>query len=202
MREPRGPQVLPGTYTVRLSFAGQSDSTTVNVRFDPRLNVPEEKLMAREALLQQVMQYTELATEAADRLRDAKKTITEVSERLKEREGEAVAQVKKQGKALQDSIKALLELINGKEVQGIRRDPNVVNSKIGMASRYLQSSWDSYGEPARLLVQQAYESLQAAVAEVNAFFKTDWAAYRKAVEGLDISFFQEYEPLTAPAPNN
>ena len=202
VREPRGPQVLPGTYTVRLSFAGQSDSTTVNVRFDPRLNVPEEKLMAREALLQQVMQYTELATEAADRLRDAKKTITEVSERLKEREGEAVAQVKKQGKALQDSIKALLELINGKEVQGIRRDPNVVNSKIGMASRYLQSSWDSYGEPARLLVQQAYESLQAAVAEVNAFFKTDWAAYRKAVEGLDISFFQEYEPLTAPAPNN
>ncbi|MCP4654345.1 MAG: glycosyl hydrolase [bacterium] len=44
---PRGPQVLPGTYTVRLTVDGQQHETSVEVRIDPLLKVSTEDLVAQ-----------------------------------------------------------------------------------------------------------------------------------------------------------
>ncbi len=47
----RGPQVLPGTYTVRLEAGGRTVETTVDVALDPRLQVTRDVLQARQAAL-------------------------------------------------------------------------------------------------------------------------------------------------------
>ncbi|MGD8279288.1 MAG: hypothetical protein PVH00_14725, partial [Gemmatimonadota bacterium] len=44
---PRGPWVLPGTYAITVSIGDASATRTVEVRADPRLDAPEQALVAR-----------------------------------------------------------------------------------------------------------------------------------------------------------
>jgi photosystem II stability/assembly factor-like uncharacterized protein len=48
---PRGPRVLPGTYTVRLETGGSPVTTQVEVRGDPRVRIAQEDLAARQETL-------------------------------------------------------------------------------------------------------------------------------------------------------
>ncbi|MFN8581298.1 MAG: hypothetical protein U0163_10020 [Gemmatimonadaceae bacterium] len=57
---PRGPWVLPGTYTVTLEARGQKKSQTVEVSSDPRVTVTREALVARhttEMRLQDLLRH-------------------------------------------------------------------------------------------------------------------------------------------------
>ena len=45
---PRGPEVLPDTYTVRLEAGGRTTETTVEVVLDPRIQVPMDVLQDRQ----------------------------------------------------------------------------------------------------------------------------------------------------------
>lgn len=71
LREPRGGQVLPGEYKVRLSYSKQVDSTKVNVKFDHRIDNEMKHLEARAALQKMFNTEVEKATKAADKVRDA-----------------------------------------------------------------------------------------------------------------------------------
>ncbi|MDX1638609.1 MAG: hypothetical protein R3281_11615, partial [Balneolaceae bacterium] len=48
--EPSGPEVLPGTYKVKVTYRGASDSTNVRVHFDPRIEVRMADLRARKLM--------------------------------------------------------------------------------------------------------------------------------------------------------
>jgi photosystem II stability/assembly factor-like uncharacterized protein len=49
-REPRGPWVVPGTYTARLSADGQARAQTITVVMDPRVRTPAAHIEAQHAL--------------------------------------------------------------------------------------------------------------------------------------------------------
>ena len=49
-REPRGPWVPPGSYTVRLVVDGRSQEQPLHVRMDPRVKTPLSELVAQHAL--------------------------------------------------------------------------------------------------------------------------------------------------------
>jgi photosystem II stability/assembly factor-like uncharacterized protein len=55
-REPRGPAVLPGTYTVRLSAGGQTVTRSLTVRMDPRVDAPASALAAQFALATRIVE--------------------------------------------------------------------------------------------------------------------------------------------------
>ena len=201
--EPGGPSVLPGSYLVRVSHGKYIDSATVNVSLDPRLSVTEAVLLENNALIERVMSRTELSTHAVDRLNDGKKTIELVGERLKDRQDDttkALKDLKEMGKALQDSIKTLTEMINPAEMQGFKGDPTLVSSKLGLANWYVNSSWEAAGETERLVLRQAEKTLEGVVSRINVFFEKHWPEYRKAVEAASVSFFDKYEPLKVEMP--
>jgi photosystem II stability/assembly factor-like uncharacterized protein len=52
--EPVGPEVLPGTYTVALEYAGKTEQQTVEVKLDPRLDTTPAGLQQRFDALMQV----------------------------------------------------------------------------------------------------------------------------------------------------
>jgi photosystem II stability/assembly factor-like uncharacterized protein len=193
--EPRGPNVLPGKYKIRISAADKKDSTAVTVKLDPRISVSDTELQAREQMTKQYMDLTQISTAAADRLRKATKTVRLISGRIKEKDDEMMKQIKEKGKAIQDSIKSLLELINPREVQGIRRDPRIVSSRLRLANSYIQSSFEEPGQMADISINQAKESIQIALKRINGFFSTQWAEYQKLVEDSELSFFEAFEPL-------
>jgi hypothetical protein len=64
--EPRGPWVLPGTYTLRLTAGGQPAAQPLAVRMDPRVKAAGEALRAQLALSRRVITAMARARRALD----------------------------------------------------------------------------------------------------------------------------------------
>jgi photosystem II stability/assembly factor-like uncharacterized protein len=106
----RGPLVLPGTYTVKLSAAGKTLTTTVEVRPDPRVQVPPEELKEQLALELQVRDDIDRLVDAVARLRAVKRQLASRNELL----GEAArtAALRKESKALAKKLDELEEQLH------------------------------------------------------------------------------------------
>jgi 5'-deoxynucleotidase YfbR-like HD superfamily hydrolase len=108
---PRGPQVMPGTYTVRLTVGNKTQEKRVEVRLDPTINPPaaDLQLMHDMSLRLRDMQST---TNNALRALDSLKSQHEFVEKtVKDRLGEVpkeladkLAEHKKQLEALQNRL--------------------------------------------------------------------------------------------------
>ena len=193
-----GPLVLPGKYLVRLTMGEHRDSAEVDVRLDPRLEISDADLLAYYTYLDTLIERIGLATEAADRLREAREAIGKFNGLLAGMESDTLKELKKTGKVLQDSITALIELINEKETKGITRAPHLLGSKIRSAYNRVNSSWGPVSGNDSIDVAFAMEALREVTARINGFFRTEWPKYTEAVKAAEPVFFKEYQPLEVP----
>ncbi|ARA94725.1 hypothetical protein AWN76_017230 [Rhodothermaceae bacterium RA] len=193
--EPGGMPILPGTYTVRLTYGEHVAETQVTVHPDPRTDVAEADLQAQLALLNRLNLSIRAATAAMDRLREAKQTIASINEWIEDRDDEAADSLRALGRTTDEAIEALMERFRGQEVQGIRRDPETVNALLSNARSYLTSFRGRPGETHRLTVGRAETAVREAIEAVNTFFGEKWPRYQHVVEIANVSFFESYEPL-------
>ncbi|HYP53861.1 MAG TPA: hypothetical protein VEQ42_10000, partial [Pyrinomonadaceae bacterium] len=110
---PRGPHVLPGTYTVRLSLGDKTVEKRVEVRLDPNVSTPAADLQAQHDMVLRVRDMqtaTNNALRTLDSLkaqiefieRTAKDRLTEVPKELSDRLAEQKKRVEElQGKLAQ-----------------------------------------------------------------------------------------------------
>jgi photosystem II stability/assembly factor-like uncharacterized protein len=68
-REPRGPWVVPGEYTVRLTVAGRADTQPLAVRMDPRVHTPAAALAQQLALSRDVCEALQRDAQAVEHVR-------------------------------------------------------------------------------------------------------------------------------------
>lgn len=193
--EPSGPQVVPGTYAVRVSHGTFVDSTSFSVRFDPRIPAEIKNLKARHDLAVSFLKKIEKATKAVDQLQEIQKTVKLVSEQIGTTDNDSLKALKKLGKAVNDSAQVLIEQITQKKVQGIRNDPDKVGALLSTAYRYIQSAYDALGEREYTRIRKAEQALKEALKAINRFIKTDWQNYRNKVELNRVSWFKDYEPI-------
>lgn len=108
---PRGPQVLPGTYTVRLVVGNKTYDRQVEVRLDPTVSVQTSDLQAQLDMLMKLRDM-QSATNTALRTMDSLKSQIDFIERtVKERLttvptelSSGIADMKKQAEALQNRL--------------------------------------------------------------------------------------------------
>lgn len=194
--EPAGADVLPGMYTARISYGDHVDSTMIDVRFDPRMEVNREDLEARLALYGQWEAKAKVLTEATERIGKAKETAETIGKRLRGMGDDAPKELMKQTKDIQKGLDGLTEMFSGpSDVQGIRRDPKTITSQLFTARGYIQSGFNAPDPSAFMALEKAEDALQEALDKVNAFFAEDWAGYRAAVEAANVSLFDAFEPL-------
>jgi hypothetical protein len=174
------------------------DSAEVEVKLDPRIQIPESDLKEYYAYLDTLIERIGIATEAADRLREANKRIGQFNALLAGQESDTVKELQKTGKTIQDSITTLLHLINEKETKGITRAPDLLGSKISRAYNRVNSSWGPVSGNDSIHVAYAMEALREVTARINAFFETEWPKYTRAVEEAEPVIFKRYEPLAVP----
>ena len=196
--EPRGPAVLPGTYTVRLSAGDHTTETRVNVKSDPRMDVSLAALEARSTMYDELGETVKVVTEAVKNLNSAGASIKIVTARLKGKKEDGAKALGKHSKKVQKSITKLLERVTGeKNVQGIRRNPNTIATKLGLASRIISSALDQPGQTERISSVEAVKASREFIADVNTFFEKEWADYTSAVAAAQVSLFEEFKPLQA-----
>jgi hypothetical protein len=190
-----GPTVLPGKYKVKVSFAEYADSTNVVVKTDPRIIFSIDNLKAKSDYLDKILDRVKIATKAADQIREAEKTVALITGRMKDKSGAEIDSLNKKSKVIKDSLKALLELINQPEVQGIRDNPNTLSARLSAVNEYVSSSFEAPGSTADAALLLADKKLKSAIRRVNNFFETNWKDYKNDVKDAGVSFFDEYELL-------
>ncbi len=190
-----GPSVLPGKYKVRVSFAENSDSTIVEVKTDPRVSFSIENLQAKSNYLDKILSKVEIATKAADRIREAEKTIDLIKDKIKNKKSIQTDSLNKDIKVVKDSLKNLMGLIVEPKVQGIIDSPNTLNSQLSTVYNYVNSSFDAPGKTADEALLLVNENLNNTISRENAFFETKWKDFQNAVRKAGVSFFDNYEPI-------
>ena len=107
---PRGPKVLPGTYTVRLDAAGQTSTTDLVVRLDPRVTISDADLRARQEVLMSAHKLAKPVYEAGRAVRRINRQLADVRRLLKEND-DAPQALKDQVKELGDEVREVGEQI-------------------------------------------------------------------------------------------
>lgn len=84
---PRGPRVLPGTYTIQLVAGGETTRVPVEVRMDPRVQIARADLEARQQVLLSLHALAKPVYEGGQRIRALLRQVQEARDLLKGREG-------------------------------------------------------------------------------------------------------------------
>ncbi len=184
--EPGGYPALPGEYTLHLRYQGQEASGSLRVLADPRAEWSQADIQAKDELFQQMEELQRQATESLEQLRKAQASLRDVSGRLKEAQGPESVTLPERAKALERALEQLQEEFRGTRVQGIRRDPETVQSKLRSAAFGLGSSWAVPTQAQRLRCRWAAEAFQTFDAELRKLLEEDWRQLREALQGAGL----------------
>lgn len=197
--ESGGVDVLPGKYKLVLHYGVHKDSTRIEVRPDPRLEIQYDDLKARYNFLKSIEKMQATAFEASQRIVKAKKIVDHYIKWMEEKDKNAFKEEIKTSKKIKDTLEVLFEPFVGKDFsdkQGIIRTPVPdIGDRIRLAYSYTSNSFNKPGETQKRLKKQAEESLKPAVDALNAFFAKDWKAYQDRISKLDLSLFENYENI-------
>jgi photosystem II stability/assembly factor-like uncharacterized protein len=189
-----GMQAAPGTYKVVLAAGKETDSINMVVKYDPRSTYPAEIRAAQKKMLDRLAISSAKLTTAMDRLTDAEETIKKVEGQLKDLEGKEIDSLRKNSKAVTDSIKNIREFIVGKrnEKQGYGVPYQLTTTgKLGEARRSIMGKEAAPAANEEQLVIQAETLVQQAIQKIETFFTSKWPAYRKQVEATPMKLFKE-----------
>ncbi len=189
-----GVSVKPGTYTVKVQFGDATDSTTVTVKTDPRLNVSAASINEVYATGKQLQNYTQTAADAVKQLVQSKDLANKFAKELKDLDKKKHEAHIKASKDIVKQIDSVIALYIGKEDkrQGITRNPEIsVMQRLGTAYRYVQTRKTGVTTTETQLVKYAGDDLKSALSKTNTFFEEKWKPYQQSIQALDLSPFKE-----------
>ena len=195
-RERGGVNVKPGTYKVKVIYGETSDSTSVTVKADPRLDVNMASINEVYETSKKLEGYTQTAADAVKQLVESKDLANKFKKELKELDKDKFKEQIKASEEIVKQIDSVVALYLGKDDkrQGIVRNPEPnVMSRLGNASYYVGSRKSGITATERRMIKFAEEELKAALDQTNAFFNEKWKSYRTSIESLDLSPFKETE---------
>ena len=186
--EAGGREVMPGTYTVRITYGEHSSETPVEVRMDPKIPLTQNQLAQKAELLDDFAALTAEVTERADRIRQAQKDLQRVQDLAKEHEHEELI---KQGKVHQKGLMELMEMITGpQDMQGIYRDPDALTSMLSTPGRLLQGMLFEPTPAQRAAIDNAREEIMPKLTAIDAYFSGPWAELKEAVAEANLSMMK------------
>jgi photosystem II stability/assembly factor-like uncharacterized protein len=194
-----GPEVLPGTYTVRLKFRGNTATQNVRVLADPRETYTLEQRQAKNDALMRAGRLQETATAAIERIIKTRADIDAVSAKLKNDEpGAEPDPLVKSGNTLKERLDAMeRRLWAPPKTKGIPAETDVW-AKISYPLYGMQSTWDA-PTPAQLAyLDRAESELRNVLADYNKLFAEDVTKYRDEVRARNVALFGEVDPIEVP----
>ena len=198
-REPGGTTVKPGTYKVKVSFGESTDSTTVTVKTDPRLNVSMTGLSEVYKTQKQLEKHMQTAADAVKQLVESKNLANNYAKEMKDLDKDKYKNQIKASKDIVKQIDSVVALFIGKEDkrQGITRNPEItVMQRLNTANFYSATRKNGITETENRLILFAEEQLKKALERTNSFFNDSWKSYRTDIEGLELSPFKKTETFT------
>lgn len=175
---PSGAPTAPGTYTVRLSAFGRTDTQTLEVRRDPRVATTDEDLRRQHELLAKINGKLTEAHAALDRSRAAREQVTAAAERAK-----GLAQEKEIAEAA-DSLKKRLTAVEEKLYQTKNQSnqdplnfPIRLNNKLSWLAGVVASAESAPTDQSVALYEELAGKIDAELAALKTLLETDLRAF-------------------------
>ncbi len=182
-----GVEVLPGTYTVKVSYGGAEASQPVRVLADPRYDIPREAREANQAALLAAGALQERLSKAIERIHDLQGDIGRVQGKVRtERKAahdedldqKVMEAARDLGKGL-SGLEAKLWIPEGSE--GIPPETTPWD-KVSNILRSIRSSWDAPTPAQQEYLARAKKAVDDATAEADRFFAEEVPAFKAAVD--------------------
>ena len=197
--EPGGLPVDPGTYKVVVSLGRDlADSMMVTVNDDPNAPLKKEVRDAVRKASARMDKSTLKLVDLTERLTEADDIVKKIDANLRDMDQKQADTLRKTGKAMADSIKAIRELLTGvpQEKQGYGNIPQVtVNSILGEARSYIMGKEVVPGPQEERLMVDAENMVASVLQRANAFFDGKWKLYRALAESTPVKMFKDYKPI-------
>ncbi len=201
-REPSGPEVPPGTYTVTVKFRDHEASAPVTVVGDPRIEIAEADRRANWDALRRAMRLQSTASEAIERLHRAKADVKTLLDRAKpEKEGadqaadQAYKSLQREGRELTQALEKLeARLWESPEVKGLRANDDAM-ARIQYGARAIQSGRGRPTPASLAYLAEGEATLRAVLGDLNQLFAADVAAFRAKVKATELQLLPELPPL-------
>lgn len=188
--EPGGPLALPGDYTVRVVLGADTAQSSMRVLPDPRIAFDIATARTVDRLSDRLLDAERRATGVADRIRDARTTISRVRDLLDERDGEEADSLKAHGARADDALEEMYESIVGGSGQRRVSDPSQTTSRLRAASSALRSGrWQEPTQTALRALERAEQAVADLESRADQWFETEWVEYRSSVEAADLGLF-------------
>lgn len=192
--EPSGSRVKPGSYRIEVHYGDQSAETVISVKKDPRLDIDLQSIEEVYNAQTELNGYTKLATDALRQLAESKKTVRDLTKKLKSLDKDKYSEAIKTSDEITKDIDGIIALYLGKEDkrQGMTRNKQMtVSKRIQEAKTYVSTRQQGLTSTERKLMDFAKQDLEAAINKTNEFFNSQWADYQQSVEELKLSPFKE-----------
>ncbi len=187
----RGPAIVPGTYKVRLTANGKSETQSFEVKKDPRLTTtPDDYARQLEVALQIHNKFTQ-TNEAVIQIRDIRKQLDEYAERVKD--PKVVDAAKKLSKELTTVEEALYQTKN-RANQDPLNFPIKLNNKLAALAGTVESSDDAPTVQSSQVYEDLASQVNAQLETLKRLVGTDLAAFNK------LAHDQNVPAVTVPQP--
>ncbi|MBR9854430.1 MAG: hypothetical protein GYB37_07605 [Algicola sp.] len=193
-RERGGVDVKPGTYKVKVIYGDATDSTSITVKTDPRLDVDMASINQVYEMGKKLESFSQTAADAVKQLVESKDLANKFKKELKEMDKEKFKDQIKASEEIVKQIDSVVALYLGKDDkrQGIVRSPKpTVMSRLGNASYYVGTRKSGITTTEKRLVEFAEQELKTTLDKTNTFFNEEWKTYKSSIESLDLSPFKE-----------
>jgi photosystem II stability/assembly factor-like uncharacterized protein len=191
-RPSRGIDVLPGSYTIRVSFKGEQSEATINVFPDPRIEVDREAMLAKKQFMEKHNALVAKVSKMTSDLRKAKELVKSVNKRIKEEEKSVSAPVIKRGKELTKAIDEIYYQINAKPItQGIYRDQTILSAEVRVLSFMMQSVQLPITKNQEVAMAYIEPRVNEMESKVNTLLSNNLENYRKYINDLGLKLISD-----------
>jgi photosystem II stability/assembly factor-like uncharacterized protein len=187
-----GAEILPGSYNLKISYSESTVEKPLIVQPDPRIEITMEQMREKNELIGQYNSVLLSVTEVVDRIDEATSSVDNISKLIKDSEGDDFDSLRKHGIEIKKELKILRERVLPKEMQGFSTDPELLNSKVRIASSAASSVLIPATETDKIKLDFAESAVQTYLQDFNDFFANEWKAYTEQVKSLEISLVKTY----------
>ncbi len=185
---PRGANLVStGTYSVDISYNGQSVSTSVEVKPDPRLSISSGEMAKKYDKISEYYAIVEKATSAMDAVRKAQKKVDQLEGLLNDSENGEPLNSKIE--ELKSELQSLEQIVVGEKKQGLYRDPYTIQGRLSSTGYLLKNPLVPLSENHIKSLNQTEQAVNEFVTKVKSWTKGAYANFQTEVKEAGISIF-------------
>jgi len=193
-QEPGGMSVFPGKYMVKYSYAGQSDSTWIEVQMDPRVPYRMSDLVARKEYVLAFQKKVDKLTSAMELIKQAQDAIDLVTKEIPTGRSEELRSLRQETKTIKDTLAAMMNRISPERpTETQRASPAEYNlrSQVSGALSSAADGFDALSTTQTTAVDLAEKELKKMLDQVDVFFTLTWPAFKETISKSSVSPFND-----------